>query len=141
MTPFLATATEMEWLLLGLEIGKSLSPDGHREHLVRGVAFDFYENKEEDAFILRLETNEEFRNIISRTRAKVESMTDMKYPPESFQVNFHVTIAQGKGLRKSIESCGEISTMLAKIETHLVTRLQYPSISIKRSAYWAPVVI
>lgn len=145
VTPFLATAFEMEWLALGLEIGKVLSPPEHNKRLIKGIDFQYYENEEEDALVLRLETNEAFRSAISRARAVVQKITEMRYTPESFQANFHVTIAQGKGLRKSIEQHAILhgflmGTILRKLESPITTLLQYPSIFLKENGYWVPVV-
>ena len=146
VTPFKATASEVSWFALGLEIGKALSPTKHRERFIKGLTFDFYENEEEDALILRLETNEEFRNAISYARACVEKITEVKYPPKSFEANFHVTIAEGKELRKHIEQCKEVSDFLTRItkkegESFLTTRLQFPSIFLKEKDYWVPIVL
>lgn len=140
VTPFLATPHEIQWLALGLDIGKAISPAGYRERLVRSTSFDFYESEEEDTFILRLETDEEFRTIISRSRALIEQITDMRYPPESFQVNFHVTIAKGKRLSQHIKESNEMSRILTETKTRLITNLQFPRIFLQGKDYWAPIV-
>ncbi len=139
VSPFLATTQEMKWLAIGLELGKSLSPITCREQLIRGTTFDFYRGNDEDTFILRLETSEEFRSVVARIRARVENITDMKYVPKSFQVNFHVSIAAGKGLARDIENCDTISSFLETVPRRIVTELQYPTIVVKQSGCWSPV--
>lgn len=145
VTPFQATEDEIKWFALGLTIGEAMSKMGSslaRSHsMMTRETFDFYENPEEDALILRLAIQEEFRDVVSRARVLIHGMTNMNFPPKSFDVNFHVTVAQGKGLRKNIESEPRMMHVLKDINPLISTGFNFPVITRKEEECWVPVVV
>ncbi len=136
VSPFLATELEMEWLTLGLELGKTSE---NLKHLSRTTQIDFFKNNEEDALVLRIDTSTKLKQIVERTRIKIEKLTDLKYPPASFQVNFHATIAEAPDLFRNIARSGGSDVLFGDSRIKTVVHLPYPTVMQKKKIGWVPI--
>ncbi len=101
--PFLATEQEIEWFSLGITVGEFFKG---RSKITRTTYIDIFENDDEDAVVIRLETDKKFKELVERIRIKIHKLTDLKFPPVNFEANFHATIAHGKDLSKFINDAG-----------------------------------
>lgn len=140
VTPFEATPVEVTWFSLGLAVGTALFSHVSPKRLVRTTCFDFYENEKELVLILRLEIDEDFRTMISKTRSIIQHLTKVKFPPKSFQPNFHATIAEGLPLWSFKQREEFLEKLKREQSVATVTNLQLPNIFMKGDGHWIPVV-
>lgn len=138
ITPFKALPSEVACFVIGLEIG---SFERESYGIARITGFDFFKNMEMDALILHLDISPELRRLIERARILIEECMDMKFPPQSFQVNMHVTIAEGKDLFQHIKRHGGVDTLFKDLQTLTAINLAIPVIHRKSDdgKYWVPV--
>jgi 2'-5' RNA ligase len=138
ITPFKALPSEVACFVIGLEIG-SFERGSCGDARITGL--DFFKSTEMDALILRLEISPGLRQLIERARILIEECMDMKFPPESFQVNMHVTIAEGKDLFQHIERHGGVDKLFKDLQALAAINLAIPVIHRKSDdgKYWVPV--
>lgn len=136
VSPFLATELEMEWLVLGLELGRT---EQNLNFLSKTTYIDFFKNKDTDALVLRIESSQKLRETIERARIKIEKLTDLKFMPTSFQVNFHATIAEAPKLLKHIEEAGGVPNLFGDARISTTVHLPNPTVMQKKSEGWVPV--
>ncbi len=137
VSPFLATELEMEWLTLGLELGKTSE---NLEFLSKTTQIDFFQNaNKDDALVLRIETDIALKQVVERARVKIEKITDLKYAPTSFQVNFHATIAEAPNLFRNIAQCGGPDILFGDLKIATVVHLPYPTVMQKKKVGWVPI--
>ncbi len=141
VTPFQATPLEMCWFSLGLSIGAETFSHNGPARIARTTTFDFFEGKDGVSFIIRMEVDEDFRAMISRSRAIVQQLTNMVFPPESFQANFHATISEEIPIKQYRKKEDFWKRLCAEYTATIATHLQFPTIFSKENGYWAPVVI
>jgi 2'-5' RNA ligase len=106
----------------------------------RGREFDFFRNKDEDAFVIRIDMPPLFERAVERGRAKIPKMAKWKYPPESYEFNPHVTIGVGKDISGPIQQLLQ-SEALGQSSWFSVNTTQVPRVLRKSEASgrWEPV--
>ncbi len=136
--PFLATEEETAWLAAGLEVCHTFFFPGDNTTLMSGNKLDFFRNQK-DALIIRLRADKPIRALVERFRAWIPKKTEWLYQPESYQVNFHATVGEGKGLYQEIVKHGGTANLFKGINIVQPVTLEAPLLYKKGEEGWYPV--
>lgn len=92
--PFFIEEDVAQWLTLGLDLACALHFDSPSNCMMHLGEFDFFESTDSLVLVRRLNSPKRFEDVVERMRSFVSRHAEWKYPPESYLVNFHITIAE-----------------------------------------------
>ncbi len=142
ITPFEATQVETVWFLLGLLFGSTLYSHSNPRRIIRTTGFDFFDGPNESkSLVLRLETDEDFREKISHCRSVIQQLTSVRFPAKNFQANFHVTVAEWIPPGAITRRRKLWKQILESHKVPIVTEVEPPKLYMKEPDAWVPVVV
>lgn len=133
--PFKATDIEMHWLTAGLECAHEFYSSDGTPKMAKGKSLDFFSG-DVDPLIIRIASGKNIRDLAERFRSKVPEHTEWIYPPASYLVNFHATIAEAKGLRLAIDTHGGTGKLFKGLNVEQPVQLEPPKVFQKEHGSW-----
>ena len=141
LPPFDADENEIKLLAAGLEMCNLFSSDINPKNTVVHDGFSFFRNEGSDALVLRLKISRDAIETVERWRAKLSETHHWKFPPESFLVNAHATVGEGKDLYEAVETLPKRENLSRLLGTTFGDPLPVPVVVRKDTTIkkWVPV--